>query len=98
MKIKAIKARLGILKTPKFSSSFAANNPINGTFYRVTFSDGLWGLVCDRRDGTFIPQCGLLKRYKGKTFVEFQDAVDALYAGLVVFGDPYSKKDEKKEN
>ena len=97
MKIKEIKARLGILRTPKYSARFAANHPVNGTFYGVHFSDGLYGLVCDRRNGTYIPQCALLKRYKGKTFVDFQDAADALYAGLVVYGDPFSKKDGKKK-
>ena len=86
MKLKTILLSLGLKKTPKCTAHFGANNPFNGTFYSVKFTDGLWGFVCDPHNGTFSPQTKLIPKDRKKTFVSFDDAVDALYRGLVEYG------------
>ena len=86
MKLQTILLLLGIKKTPKFSAQFCANHPATGTFYTVTFTDGLWGIVRDPHNGTFSPQGKCVPGDRKKTFVNFGDAAQALYRSLVEYG------------
>jgi len=92
MKLKTLLYALGLKKTPKYSARFAANHPVNGTFFHVQFSDGKSGMVCDRRDGTFIPQVKLIPKDSRTTFVTFDDAAQALYRGVTENGDPWKNR------
>ena len=87
MKFLTLLLSLGIKRTPDYSSTFAAQNPVAGTFFRITFADGKMGMVRDNQRGKYIPQGKLIPKDEKRTFVTFKSAVDALYRGIVEYPD-----------
>lgn len=82
---KGLLIKAGLIKVPKFTVTYGGSNG-SETFSLVTFSDGAHGHVINKSDGSYSPQCKLIKSDEGKTFVTINDAAEALYKGLTVNG------------
>lgn len=86
MNAKFILRRLGLIKTPEYTVSLAANNPFTGTFYTVRFSDGKTGMITDRHNGTYKAIPTYIKDGK-KAFVSVSDAAESIYSELIRTGE-----------
>ena len=73
---------------PHWEGHFAASHPATGGVYSVTFADGAKGMVNIKPGNTCEPWCKLTDGYKDTTLYTFDDAVEALYASIVEYGNP----------
>ena len=72
---------------PKWSAEFGANSVGTGQAYSINFEDGNHGMVLVRLNNTYTPLCKMTEEYMSKIFLTMDDAVEALYASILEFGD-----------
>lgn len=82
MNMKHLLRKLGLIKTPDYSISFAANNPFTGTWYSVKFIDGRHGMIVQKQDGTY-KACPTYIKDAKKMFVDTDSAVESIYSELI---------------